>query len=449
MFFYNQAEVDGIKKNIADLWRQSSRNVLQMGLYLEDLRLGMPATDFSAYLKNEISRMGISRSTAYRWIVLSQELSILFPNRHVYEALVRLTSGRGIFAACTDSNAHLQEDWVPLEGMIQSLPAHLTPVAQEALSTLPSLPEEDKGESQAEEWAASFVKAMKEVRARRSAEARAARKTEAGQAKQRQAFLDKLHNLAASCSPEALREFREQLNQILDNDKDQHDAATAAQPAEAGPAKGEPLQNGTVAPSGPLSQSQVETGNPSPAVQVKEPDPASVPKTVSPSDKDRMQDGSAPASPNPVPTTKPLQSQVETGNPSSAVQAKESDPASAPKTVSLSDKDRMQAGPSSPSASPTSAPAAKPLQSQVGTGKRRRRRNRLRRKPAWLRESMNRPDQDRAQGGVSSAPASRGAVPAAKPLQSQVRTGPPSQPKEAETVFKSQPAASSHPGNPL
>jgi hypothetical protein len=90
MFFYNQAEVNGIKKNIADLWLQSSRNVLQMGLCLEDLRLGMPSTDFSAYLKNEISRMGISRSIAYRWIVLSQELSILFPNRHVYEALVRL-----------------------------------------------------------------------------------------------------------------------------------------------------------------------------------------------------------------------------------------------------------------------------------------------------------------------------------------------------------------------
>jgi hypothetical protein len=60
------------------------------------------------------------------------------------------------------------------------------------------------GEWRAEAWAASFVKAMKEARARRSAEARAARKTEAGQAKQRQAFLGKLHDLAASCSPEAL-----------------------------------------------------------------------------------------------------------------------------------------------------------------------------------------------------------------------------------------------------
>jgi hypothetical protein len=385
MHVYSQAEIDDIKKNIAGLWRESSRSTLQIGMYLQSLRLGMPASDFSAYLQNELSRMGISRSTAYRWIVLSQELSILFPNRHVYEALVRLTSGRGIFAACTDSNAHLQEDWVPLDGMIQPLPAHLTPTAQEALSTLPAPPEEDKGESQAEAWAASFVKAMKEVRARRSAEARAVRKTEAGQAKQRQAFLDKLHNLAASCSPEALREFREQLNQILGKDKDEHDASPEAKPVEAGPAKEEALQNGAVASAGPVSQSQVGTGNPSPLAQVKASDANSVPKPVRPLDKNRMQEGASPA-------------------------------------------------PASPSAVPT----AKPFQSQVGTGKRRRRRNRRRRKPAWLRESMNRPDQDRVQGGASSTPTLQSTVPAAQPSQSQNRTGTTSQPKEAATVFKSQ-----------
>jgi hypothetical protein len=71
-----------------------------------------------------------------------------------------LTSGRGIFAACRDSNAHLQEDWVSLDGMVQFLPSHLAPAAQEALSTLPAPPEEHMGESQAEAWAASLGKAI-------------------------------------------------------------------------------------------------------------------------------------------------------------------------------------------------------------------------------------------------------------------------------------------------
>jgi hypothetical protein len=340
MYVYSQTEIDDIKKNIAGLWRESSRNTLQMGMYLESLRLGMPASDFSAYLGNDLSRLGISRSTAYRWIVLAQELRTLFPNRHVYEALVRLTSGRGIFAACTDSNAHLQEDWVPLEGMIQPLPAHLTPTAQEALSTLPAPPEEHLGESQAEAWAASFVKAMKETRARRSAEARAARKTEAGQAKQRQAFLGKLYNLAASCSPEALRKFRKQLNQILD----EHDAGP-----EDEPAREESMGNGATASAVPVSQSQVGTGNLSPAAQMKAADPGSAPKTVNHPNKERIQGGvsPAPASPSAVPAVEPPQSQVGTGKLSPATQGRAADPGSVPATVNHLDKDRVEGGISS------------------------------------------------------------------------------------------------------
>jgi hypothetical protein len=48
MHVYSQAEIDHIKNNIAGLWRESSRSTLQMGMYLQSLRLGMPATDFSA-----------------------------------------------------------------------------------------------------------------------------------------------------------------------------------------------------------------------------------------------------------------------------------------------------------------------------------------------------------------------------------------------------------------
>ena len=295
-----------------------------MGMYLSGLRLGMPASDFSAYVENDLSRLGISRSTAYRWIVLAQEIRDLFPNPLIPEALVRLTSGRGIFAACSDSDTQPKQDgWGRMEEEVQPLPARLTPAAQEALSTLPAPPEEHLGEWRAEAWAASFVQAMKEARARRSAEARAIRKTEAGQAKQRQAFLGKLHDLAASCSPEALRKFREQLNQILDKDKEERDASPEAQPVETGPAKEETLGNGAAASATPVSQSQNRTGNPSPVAQVKASDANSAPKTVSPADKDSMQGGASSAlvSPNAVPAAKPLQSQVGTGSPSQPEEA--------------------------------------------------------------------------------------------------------------------------------
>jgi hypothetical protein len=319
MHVYSQAEIDDFKRCITGLWRQASRSALQMGMYLSGLRLGMPASDFSAYVENDLSRLGISRSTAYRWIVLAQEIRDLFPNPHIPEALVRLTSGRGIFAASSDSDTQpKQEGWGRMEEEVQPLPARLTPAAQEALSILPAPPEEHLGVWRAEAWAASFVKAMKEARARRSAEARAARKTEAGQAKQRQAFLGKLHDLAASCSPEALREFREQLNQILDKDKEEHDAIPEAKPVEAGPAKEDALGNGASASATPVSQSQDRTGNLSPAAQVKAVDPGSVPATVNHLDKDRMHVGaaSAPASPTAVPAVKPPQSQNRTGSPS-------------------------------------------------------------------------------------------------------------------------------------
>ena len=306
----SQAEIDGLKKDIAFWWRQSSVCALQMGIYLGSLRAGMPPSDFSEYLDNELSRLGISRSTAYRWMVLSRELETIFPNPHIREALVPLTGGRGILAACSDSDSYralTRDEWGNVEKEVHPLPARLTPAAQEALSRLPAPPEEYMGESQAEAWAASFVKAMKEVRARRSAEARAARKTEAGRAKQRQAFLDKLHNLATGCSPEALREFREQLNQILGKDKEEHGASPEAQPVEDRPVKEEALGNGAASSATPVSQSQNRTANLFPATHVKESDPGSVPATVNHLDKDRMHVGasSTPASPTAVPAVAP------------------------------------------------------------------------------------------------------------------------------------------------
>jgi hypothetical protein len=386
MHVYSQAEIDDFKRCITDLWRQASRSALEMGVYLSGLRMGMPASDFSAYVENDLSRLGISRSTAYRWIVLAQEIRDLFPNRHIPEALVRLTSGRGIFAASSDSNTQPRQEGSGFtKEEVQPLPARITPAAQEALSTLPAPPEEHFGQWQAEAWAASFVQAMKEARARRSAEARAARKTEAGQAKQRQAFLSKLHDLAASCSPEALREFREQLNQILGKDKEEHDASPEAQPVEYRPVKEEALGNGAASSATPVSQSQNRTANLSPATHVKESDPGSVPATVNHLDKDRMRSGASPAP-----------------------------------------------------ASQSDVLAAKPPQPPIGTEEHPW-RNTGRRPPAWIINLVDRSDNGRVQGGASPAPASPGAVPAVKPPQSQNRTGSPSQPREAATVFKPQP----------
>jgi hypothetical protein len=361
----SQTEIDGLKKDIAFWWRQSSVCALQMGVYLGSLRAGMPPSDFSEYLDNELSRLGISRSTAYRWMVLSRELETVFPNPHIREALVPLTGGRGILAACSDSDSYrvlTRDEWGNVEEEVHPLPARLTPAAQEALSRLPAPPEEYMGESQAEAWAASFVKAMKEVRARRSAEARAARKTEAGRAKQRQAFLDKLHNLATGCSPEALREFREQLNQILD--KEEHDASPAAKPVEAGPAKEEALGKGAAASVAPVSQSQNRTGKLSSAAQVKAVDPGSVPAAVNHLDKDRTQGGASPAP-----------------------------------------------------ASPNAVPAAQPSQSHIRTEDRPW-RNTGRRPPTWIMDLVDRSDNGRVQSGLSSAPASPSTAPAAKHPQS-------------------------------
>jgi hypothetical protein len=90
---------------------------------------------------------------------------------------------------------------------------------------------------------------------------------------------------------------------------DRHDATTDDRPA-----KEEALGNGAVASAGPVSQSQIGTGNLSPAAQVKASDPGSAPKVVNHPNKDRMQGGasSAPASPSAAAAAKPPQSQLGT-----------------------------------------------------------------------------------------------------------------------------------------
>jgi hypothetical protein len=411
MRLYTQAQINDLKKDIASWWRNTSDSALQTGRCLVNLRAGVPADVFSDYVDNELSRLGISRSTAYRWMVLYQELTSLFPNRHIREALLPLNGGRGIFADGSDFDFGTElweDDWGNRGERVKSLPARLTPAAQEALSRLPKPPEEHRGASDAAAWAASFVKAVKEARARRSAEARAARKTEAGQAKQRQEFLGKLHGLAARCSPEALREFREQLIQVLD----EHDASPEQVPG-----------NPTVASVVRVPQSQVGTGNPAPAAQAKTANPGVAPDALNHPNKDGQQTGVSPASVSPsgVAVAKLSQSQVGTGNPSPTAQAKASASGAAPNTVNHPNKEGMQGIPSTP-ASSSAEPAANHPQSQVETGNRRRRQE-GRRPPAWITKLLDSSDQGRVQNGISPAPVSQNARPAAKHSQSQVGTG--------------------------
>jgi hypothetical protein len=58
--------IEESKQAVADLWWQSARNALLLGQHLETLRNGMPAREFSEYVRNDLARMGMSRATAYR-----------------------------------------------------------------------------------------------------------------------------------------------------------------------------------------------------------------------------------------------------------------------------------------------------------------------------------------------------------------------------------------------
>jgi len=296
--------IEESKQAVADLWRQSARNALLLGQHLETLRIGMPAREFSEYVRNDLARMGMSRATAYRFIALKRELKTLFPNVYIHEAVIRLTNGRGIFAASAKG--------------VQPPSARLTPAAQDALWALPCPPEEEKGVKEADAWAAAFVQGMKKARARRRTEELAARKTDEGQAKQRQSLLSVLQSLAAGCSPEALREFRDRMNQILDD---------RGLSVESGKRDLPDVRNdafASAAPPATASQSQVGTESPSPDLPEKAAAVGAV-KTEMHLMAEDVRTASSPTlvDQSTVSTAKPSQSQLETEIPIPAAQAEE------------------------------------------------------------------------------------------------------------------------------
>jgi hypothetical protein len=68
------------QRNVADLWRQSADNALSIGYWLNTLHQWMDAERFSAYTRDDLAALGISRSSAYRWMVLGKNPQRIFPN---------------------------------------------------------------------------------------------------------------------------------------------------------------------------------------------------------------------------------------------------------------------------------------------------------------------------------------------------------------------------------
>jgi hypothetical protein len=108
-------------------------------------------------------------------------------------------------------------------------------------------------------------------------------------------------------------------------------------------------------------------------------------------------------------------------------------------------KEHAQGGIASAPASPNVAAAVKPSQSQVGTGNANPSPTQAQAVPGaapdtLLRQNVHRnivhPNKEQTRSGVPSVPVPQNAVSAEKPAQSQVGTGPSSQP-EAPKVERS------------
>jgi hypothetical protein len=413
------------QRNVADLWRQSADNALSIGYWLNTLHQLMDAERFSAYTRDDLAALGISRSSAYRWMVLGKNLQRVFPNSALCDALVRLGDGRGIFAPFRPLDRDNDKDKVVpapaatgLDGAAQSNHAEnrkadlsqmpLTAAAREALSVLPAPPSPREGYEEANDWARSFIKAMNQARARQRAEKCAARKTAATQG---ESLLKRLEDFAADFGAEAFENFRERMDRFFgprnNGTKAEGQATSAGVPSKVETQSQLKTESEAEAPSARARQSQVET------------EPASVgAKAIRPA----------------------AQSQLGTGNLPPAVRARTSSPVSAPNVVNQrsNNKDHAQGGIASASASPSVVVAAKPPQSQVGTGTANPSPAQAQAVPGdapdnLLRQNVHQnlvhPNKEQTRNGEPSVPVPQNAVSAEKPAQSQVGTGSSSQPE--------------------
>jgi hypothetical protein len=324
---------------------------------------------------------------------------------------VRLGDGRGIFAPFRPQDKDNDKDKdkaapVPaandLAGAAQSNNAQnrkadlsqmpLTAAAREALSVLPAPPSPRDGYKETNDWARSFIKAMNQARARQRAEKCAARKTAATQG---ESLLKRLEDFAADFGAEAFDNLRERLDRLFGP---RHNGAKA---------EGQATSSGV--PSHVETQSQLET------------EPASAEaRAIRPAD----------------------QSQLGTENLPPAVQAT-SAPVSATNAVNQpsNNKDHARGGVASAPASPSVVEAIKHSQSQVGTGNANSSPAQAQAVPGavpdiLIRRNPVHPDKEQTRSGLPSVPVLQNAASAENPVQSQVGTGPSSQP-EAPKVERS------------
>jgi hypothetical protein len=236
---------------------------------------------------------------------------------------------------------------------------------------------------------------MNQSRARQRAEKCAARKTVATQ---EESLLKRLEDFASDFGAEAFENFRERLDRLFGPRKI---GATAE-----GPATQPGIQSSGVRFADLQSEAQSEVQS-------------EVQSNVRSDVETQSQLKTKPASAGAKAIRPVAQSQLGTGNLSPAVQAKTSAPVSAPNVVNQpsNNKDHAQGGiasaPVSPSVVGTENPSPAQAQAVPGTAP----------------DTLVHPNKEQTPSGVPSVPVPQNAVSAAKPAQSQVGTGPSSQPE--------------------
>jgi hypothetical protein len=436
------------QRNVADLWRQSADNALCIGYWLNTLHQLMDAEKFSAYTRVDLAALGISRSSAYRWMVLGKNLQRIFPNSALCDALVRLGDGRGIFARFrpqdndkgkvapappatelegvaqgdnAENNNNNEDRETDRKANLSQMP--LTAAAREALAVLPAPPSPKDGYKETNDWARSFIKTMNQARARQRAEKCAAHKTAATQ---EESLLKRLEDFAAHFGAEAFENFRERLDRLFG-------------PRNNGTkAEGQPTQPGIQSPGVQFADLQSEAQS---EVQ------SEVRSDVETQSKLKTEPASAGSEARPSVAQSPLR----TGNLPPAVQAKTSAPVSAPNAVNQpsNNKDHAQGGIASALASPSIVGTANhsPAQAQAVSGAAPDTLVYQNEVYQNIRRNLVDPNKEQTRSPVPSVPVlqKQNAVPATEPVQSKVGTGPSSQPQDpnsGRTIYSDEPRRS-------
>ena len=122
-------------------------NVLAIGDKLKQLRLVLGADSFSTFVRTVLPKMGISKSTAYRWLGLADSFVGHFPNPAVRAALIAHTDGRGIISEDKDKKT-----------------IALTPAFEAGMKLVGSAPTGTLNANEAEQYAIRLITASRKAR---------------------------------------------------------------------------------------------------------------------------------------------------------------------------------------------------------------------------------------------------------------------------------------------